>query len=305
MFRHLLVPLDGSRLAERALPAAAFCARSLAASLTLVHVIERNAPAEAHGERHLTTVAEAAAYLSETARGPLLAGLRVTTHVHEAGVRDVARAITEHTEELAPDLVVMSTHGRGGARRLIVGDIAQQVIAMGTTPVLLVRASAGRQSTVPATGFRTILAPIDGDPDHEKGLPAAAELARSCKARLHLIMVVPTLGRLSGERGAAGRLLPGAARVLLEMDHDGATEYLQRHAHALAGQGLTVTWEASRGDPARTIVAAARRQAVDLVIMGTHRKAGAEAFWAGSVASRVIARLEVPLLLVPLPQAAP
>jgi nucleotide-binding universal stress UspA family protein len=304
MYRHLLVPLDGSRLAECALPAAALCARTLGAELTLVHVIERKAPSVTHGDRHLTTVAEASSYLAQTAGGPLLAGLRVTTHVHEAEVRDVARSITEHTAEFAPDLIVMSTHGRGGARRLIVGSIAQQIIAQGDTPVLLVRVAPGRPPAAPAAAFLTVLAPIDGDPDHERGLPAAAELARAHRGRLHLLMVVPTVGRLAGERGAAGRLMPGAARLMLEMDHEAASAYLEAHARALAGEGLTVTWEASRGDPARAIVAAARRQAADLVVMGTHGRAGAEAFWTGSVASRVIARLEAPLLLVPLTQAS-
>jgi nucleotide-binding universal stress UspA family protein len=305
MYRHLLVPLDGSRLAERALPAAAFCARTFGADVTLMHVLERNAPSVAHGERHLTSVAEAEAYLAETAGGPLLTGLQVTRHVHEAEVRDVARSITEHTAELSPDLIVMSTHGRGGARRLIVGDIAQQLIAQGDTPVLLVRSPVGEPADGPTTCFHVILAPIDGDPAHEMGLPAAAEIARSCRARLHLLMVVPTLGKLAGERGAAGRFLPGAARLVLEMEGDGAAEYLEARSRELAGAGLAVTQEVTRGDPARAIVAAARRQAVDLVIMGTHGKAGAEAFWAESVASRVIAHLDVPLLLLPLPHPAP
>jgi nucleotide-binding universal stress UspA family protein len=299
MFRHLLVPLDGSGRAESALPAAVSVARALGAAVTLVHVIERHAPASAHGERHLTTAADAAAYLAAAARRPELTGLRVGTHVHEAEASDIARAITEHTEELAPDLVVMSTHGRGGARRIVLGSIAQQVIAMGRTPVLLVRADGGRPA-----GFGCILAPVDGDPSHEQGLPAAAALARAFGARLDLLMVVPTVGKLAGARGAAGRLMPGAARVLLEMDHDAAAAHLEARAKELAGRGISVTHEAVRGEPAAAIVSAARRGGADLVVMATHGRAGTEAFWAGSVASRVVSRLDVPLLLVPLPDPA-
>jgi nucleotide-binding universal stress UspA family protein len=59
MFKHLLVPLDGSRLAEAALPAAACLAEQLGASITLIHIIERDASGEIHGERHLTTPDEA------------------------------------------------------------------------------------------------------------------------------------------------------------------------------------------------------------------------------------------------------
>jgi nucleotide-binding universal stress UspA family protein len=303
MFRHLLVPLDGSRLAESAIVSAASLAALMGSAVTLVHVIEKNAPSAVHSDRHLVTAGEAAAYLEEVARAPILSGLKVGTHVHTAEVRDVARSITEHTEELAPDLVVMSTHGRGGARRLIFGDIAQQIIAIGETPVLLVRPSetaAAAARTGPACSFEMILAPINGDPAHEKGLPAAADIAKACGARVHLLMVVPTLGNLSGSKAAAGLLLPGATRVLLDMDSAGASDYVESRAADLARIGVTVTSESTRGDPVRSILRAIQRLGVDLVVMGTHGRAGTDAFWAGSVAARVIDRTSVPILLVPL-----
>ena len=125
IFRHILVPLDGSRLAESALTTAVWLARKMDAQVTLVHIIEKNAPSEVHSDRHLVTPEEAAAYLQELSRLPALSGLRVETHVHTAEVGDVARSIAEHSAELAPDLIVMCTHGKGGARRLLFGVIAQ------------------------------------------------------------------------------------------------------------------------------------------------------------------------------------
>jgi nucleotide-binding universal stress UspA family protein len=303
MFKHLLVPLDGSRMSESALPAAARLAARTGASLTLVHVIEKNAPSEVHSQRHLVGADEAAAYLAEVARRPLLAGLKVDTHVHTAEVRDVAASITQHTAEMTPDLVVMSTHGRGGARRLIFGAIAQQVISLGATPVLLVRPSeqAAAADRMTAAGeWHTILAPIDGDPAHEKGLPLAAELATTFACRLHLLMVTPTLSELAGSQAAAGMFLPGATRIKLEMDSAGARDYLAARAKELAASGVLTGSEASRGDPARAIVRVARRLSAALVVMSTHGRAGTDAFWAGSVAARVVARAQVPLLLVPL-----
>ena len=293
MFKHFLVPLDGSRLGESALPIAAYIARLVKATVTLIHVIEKDAPSEIHREPHLRTAEEATAYLADTAAGPLFAGLDVRRHVHSAEVRDVAKSISEHSEELAPDLIVMSTHGRAGPRRLIEGDLAQQLAGIGATPVLLVR------SPVPPA-FRAILAPLDGDPAHEECLPDAIALALACGARLHLLMVVPTLGDLSGPRAAAGRFLPGATRMALEMDHAGALEYLESRADEPVRKGVRVTREASRGDPARAIVRSVRREKADLVVMSTHGKAGTEAFWAGSVASRVIVRTNATLLLVPV-----
>ena len=206
MFHHLLVPLDGSRMSESSLPTAVRLARRAGAVLTLVHVVERHAPAAVHDERHLVTAGEASAYLSEVLRMPVLAGLRVETHVHEAEVRDVARSITEHAAEIAPDLVVMSIHGTGGARRLLFGTIAQQVIGHGATPVLLVRPSreaAGGQEKE----WTTFIAPIDGNPAHEKILPLASELAAAFACRLHLLMVIPNPGELTGLEKAASVLL--------------------------------------------------------------------------------------------------
>jgi len=300
MFRHLLVPLDGSAMSEGALSAAAQLASRTGAQLTLVHVIEKNAPSEVHSERHLVGASEAGAYLEEVAHRPLLAGLRVVTHVHEVEVSDVARSITEHAAELAPDLVVLSTHGRGSARRALFGAIGQQVIGLGDTPVLLLRTAEEGAEAATELRWRSILVPIDGDPAHERALPVAEDLGRSFAGRLDLLMVVPTIGALSGLQAAASILLPNAMRAKLEIDSASAFEHVRSQARALAARGVQATSEISRGDPARAIVSFARKLSSDLVVMGTHGRAGTDAFWEGSVAARVISRTRVPLLLVPL-----
>ncbi|MGA2765066.1 MAG: universal stress protein [Spirochaetia bacterium] len=300
MFKHILVPLDGSRLAESALGMAASLAKRFDASLTLIHVIEKDAPSEVHSERHLVSADEASAYLDEVAHLSILAGVRVETHVHTAQVIDVAESITEHSAELAPDLIVMSRHGRGGARRLLFGDIAQQIIARGKTPVLVVRPSTDVRGGGSSADWRTILAPIDGNPSHERGLPVASDLAVAFHCRLHLIMVVPTIGKLGGFQAALSLLLPGTTRVRLEMEDVSARDYVEAREKELQAAGVHAGSETSRGDPARAIVKAARRLTADLVVMGTHGRAGTDAFWAGSVAAQVVARASVPLLLVPL-----
>jgi len=300
IFRHILVPLDGSRLAESALTTAVWLARKTDAQLTLVHVIEKDAPSEVHSERHLVTPEEATAYLQEVSRRPALSRLRVETHVHTAEVSDVARSIAEHSAELAPDLIVLCTHGKGGARRFLFGVIAQQVISLGTTPVLMVRPSKEPQVIGTVGDFRTILAPTDGDPGHEKGLPMATEIARAFHCRLHLLMVVPQLRNLTGSKAATSLLLPAATRFNLEMESEGAQMYLDQRAAELNRKGVLADYETSRGDPASAIIASARRLSADLVVMGTHGRAGADAFWAGSVAARVVARIQAPLMLVPL-----
>jgi nucleotide-binding universal stress UspA family protein len=300
VFQHILVPLDGSRLAESALATAGWLARKLGAQLTLIHLIERNAPSIVHSERHLVSMEEATKYLDETSRAPALSGLRIATHVHEVEVNDVARSIFEHSAELAPDLIVMCAHGKGGMRRLLFGVIAQQVITLGKTPVLIVHPSLAMRGAGEAVEIQSILAPIDGNPDHERSLPIAAGLAKALECRLRLLMVVPKIRDLTGSESAVAFMLPGSTRTELEMESTDARSYLNRRAEDLEKTGIVVDAETSRGDPANAIVSAARRLSSDLVVMGTHGRAGTEAFWEGSVAAEVATHVRRPLLLVPL-----
>ena len=68
MFKHILVPLDGSSLAESALPVAASLSKAFKVPVTLLHVIEQDAPAEIHHTHHLTNAEEAGSYLSNVAQ---------------------------------------------------------------------------------------------------------------------------------------------------------------------------------------------------------------------------------------------
>jgi nucleotide-binding universal stress UspA family protein len=172
------------------------------------------------------------------------------------------------------------------------------VVALGTTPVLLIRPSAAADA--PFFACPKLLVPLDGTPEHEQGLPVAAELARACAAGLHLVVVVPTLETLSGNQKAAGRLLPLATTALLDLAQQGTEEYLQRHIAQLQAQGLAVTAEIRRGDPITVIVDTARQAGADLIVLGTHGKAGMDAFWSGSTAPKVSSRSRLPLLLVPV-----
>ena len=298
MFKHLLVPLDGSQLAEAALPVAAHLARKLGSTVTLFHVVERHSPQEIHGDLHLAAPEQATAYLDGVMARASLSGLAVEQHVHTAAVDDVARSIVEHRDELAPDLIVMCTHGSGGPRRWLYGSIAQQVVALGTIPTLVVQpgTSWGSQPFV----CRKLLVPIDGHPEHEQGLPIATGLARACAAELHLLMVIHTFGTLAGQQATSSRLLPGTSSELLNMTTGTAQAYLEQRAAQVDAQGLTATAEICRGDPARQVIRAIRASKADVIVLGTHSRLGMDALWAASVVSRISRRVDKPLLLVPV-----
>ncbi len=296
-FKNILIPLDGSHLAEAALAPASYLAQSIQARVTLIHIIEKNAPEEVHGDRHLTTPDEAMAYLEET-RKFFAPGTEITCHVHSEEQSHLARSIADHADEFVPDLIILCTHGHGGMRDWLAGSIAQQVIALGKTPVLLSHPNPGSQADT--FTIQRILVPLDSEPDHEQILPIASELSRTFQASVHLLSVVPTMETLKGQRAATGRLLPGAMAAMLELSEENAQEYLARQAAQLQESGINVSAEVDRGDPATIIVKMAERLNIGLILLGTHGKKGQGAFWAGSVAPKVSSLSQIPLLLVPI-----
>jgi len=298
MFKHILLPLDGSALAETAVPVVAYLAEKLKAQVTLLHVIEKNAPETIHGQKHLVNEEEARAYLASLAEKYFSSEIVVHHHVHTDEVDRVSASIVQHSDEFDPELIVMCAHGQGGLRDFVVGSIAQQVIASGSVPVLLLQPE--ENSTPAFSGFERILLALDGDPAHERGYAAAVDLAQTLQARLHLIQVVPTLGTLKAKHAATGTLLPATTKALLEIDEDAAAEYLEEKMNRLCRQNLDVTAEVERGDPARQVVQSADAQNAQLIVLGTHGKSGLNAFWSGSVAPRIVEQTRLPILLVPV-----
>lgn len=293
MLKNILVPLDGSNLSEAALAPAALLAETLHAPVTLLHIIEQDAPREVHDDRHLTNPAEAEAYLKEIAGRKFKT--RVKTHVHTAPVADVARSIVEHAQaEFNPDLIITCTHGRGGVHDLLFGSIAQQVVANGSTPLLLIKPAS------PRFKLDRVLVPLDPDSAHDDSFPFAQFIAKSFGARLILLSVIPTFSTLAGEQAAAGNLMPGTTQALLDIQEENAGEHLREHIASLKKDGVKSTALVARGDPAATILRVADEEQADLIILSTHRKAGMNAFWSRSVAPTVAQRTKIPLLLIPL-----
>jgi len=294
MFKHILVPLDGSNISEAALAPATYLAKTLDSQVTLLHIIEQGAPTEIHKERHLTKPDEADAYLKEAAQRAFPSKVKVKTHVHTMAVSNVARSIVDHSSELKPDLIVICANGRSGVHDLLYGTIAQQVVAMGIIPLLVVK------TKISSFELKKILIPLDPDSMHDNSLGLAESLAKTFKAELHLLSIIPTLSTLGDEQAAAGNLMPVTTQAFLDLKVENAKNDLQTHIDALHKGHLKAVAEVARGDPTQTIVNVAERTNTDLIILSTHRRAGIDAFWARSVAPYVARRTKIPLLLIPL-----
>jgi nucleotide-binding universal stress UspA family protein len=288
--RRILLPLDGSRLAEAALPVGRALAAAAGATLVLLHVLERNATPQVHGERHLTETGEAERYLAHVADDLAAAGLAVERHAHADPVGDVAASIAIHADAHAIDLIVLCTHGAGGIRGALWGSIAQQVVQRSACPVLLVRAGApgGDAPFRPST----IMVSLDGTVAAEAAVAPAAALARDLGAQLRLVVVVPTIPRVPRATFSAA-----AARMLADVQERQASAYLERVA---ATVGVPARTEVRRGNAVAELATDTGEHADGLIVIATHGRAGLQAVWSPAVAARLLRRTRAPILLVPI-----
>lgn len=301
-FRHLLVPLDGSPMAESSLPPAARLAELFRARVTLLHVLEPRPPASVHGARHLADRAEAKAYLETAAEWLSGRGAEVDTHVHAPGM-EAARGVAEHVRELDADLVILCAHGGRGLRGFLQGRVGQQVVGEASSPVLVVPAvEAGRDVE---WRCRRVLLALDEEGGEAEVLGPGRSLAKAADAEIGLVRVVPTAGTVSGDRRWPARLLPKGARAVLEGEKRHAVEWLSRLGGELEEEGFEVRAVVERGDPVRGIRAAARRLDADVVVLATRGLAGLPAVWNASVAAGLIERTRRSVLLVRRGAAAP
>jgi nucleotide-binding universal stress UspA family protein len=286
----ILVPLDGSGLAERALPPAERLARTGSRRLVLIRVVELFLPAgEVCIESEHPMLDEARAYISRIAAPLIEAGLDVECAVaYGAPAQQLLAAI----QVRRPDFVVMATHGRSSFGRWLHGSVADAVLCHSPTPVLLVPSHlAGR----PAAGRRPrLVVPLDGSALSEAVLPAVVELAAELRAEIVLTRVVRILDSLYPE---VIEFVPSADDGQLEE----ARTYLSGVAQRLmAGPGaLPVRIRTEVGtDTGATIAWLAGDECADLIVMGTHGRSGVVRFVLGSVANGTLRQARTPLLLI-------
>lgn len=288
MLKTILLPLDGSSLSERALTYAAVLARRCEATVVLVEAVLAHTfpgvnPSEAQTE--VTTGAEQ--YLNTAAERLSADGIVTETHVY---YDHPVHAILDAATRRRADLIVMSTHGRGGLSRMLYGSVADQILRRATVPVLLVPSIV--EHAWPADGPLSLLVPLDGSELATQALRSAGLLTEAFGSRGTLLRVVqPVPYPLYGE---------GYAYVPYDEDAEvaDARHYLDEQAARLVERGVRVTTDVVVGDPARAIGEVARAQGVDVVVMATHGHGGLSRLILGSVATATLRHTTAPLLLV-------
>jgi nucleotide-binding universal stress UspA family protein len=250
----ILVPLDGSELAERAVSVASALARPFHESVILLTVGEDNQALRPPADR---LAAEGVPAATEVVTGP------------------VAEAICRFAHEQDVGLIVMSTQGRTGARRRIMGSVAERVVRKAQRPVLIVPRRA-QMSVRPS--FDRVIVSLDGSSEAERVLPFVSSFARRFGAPVVLLHVF--------DEGSEAL--------------DPMERYLAREAERLAKEQVEAEVRTVAGDPAEAIVGALERERQGLLMIATHGRGGVERLLLGSVAQSVIRRAGAPVLLVPI-----
>jgi nucleotide-binding universal stress UspA family protein len=287
--RRILVPLDGSRLAEAVLPAACSLAGRLGASLVLLHVLEREPPRKVHGEPHLARAADAFAYLDAQAGRIGGAGVAVDTDVHERPVANVAAAIDQHAHEHAADLIAMCAHGRTNPLDRLLGSIAERILRGGSIPILL---RTVRRPSAADFQLRKLLVPIDFGHDVSAALSAARTFASAYRASVTLLSV-PEPGS-----PAAALLLPATSALAREFELEEVRRRLDELATGLRAELPDVQVMVENEQPATAILAASASLPADLIILVTDAHGGLSGWYEPSTGQQLLARPDLTLLLI-------
>lgn len=329
MYRRILVPLDGSELAERSLALAREIVTRDHAALMLATVIEHQESAWTEGgrspqavgaeldvnlgqedmagafqdlnvpsePRHTfepdKTLSKAGRYLEKIAGSLREATSTVQTFV-AAG--DPAHEILEIAGREGVDLVIMATRGRSGLVRGLLGSVTDRVLRESRCPVLVVRSETAPASGSEAPRPSAVILPLDGSNRSETALDYAVAMAQLFETKLVLIRSVRFPIAYSEDIMSPAEV--GELVSVREAEQD-AQEYLEEMAAKLGSSGLKVETVVGRGHPRGQIVALSERTPNSLIVMATRGASGVTRWIVGSVTDGVIRTAPAPTLVIP------
>lgn len=301
MYAIIVVPLDGSALGERALSAAVALAHRGDAVLELVHV--REPALRASGVPVIDSRFDDEAEQQVRARVKSLADTLArecdlsTRAVFLDG--EIAAAVQAYVVDRGADLVVMTTHGRGGFSCAWLGSVADELVRLATAPLLLVRPDAADASDAREPLFRRILVPLDGSPRAEEVLTHAAAFGTGGGTAYLLLNVVTPESTAAGPVPDLAVLVePPDLASHLQDERVPADAYVARVTDSFRESGADATAHTVLHEQiSHAILDFAREQAVDLIVLSTRVQSRAEGLRIGSVADKVLRGAAVPVLL--------
>jgi nucleotide-binding universal stress UspA family protein len=297
MYTKILIPLDGSKTAEKVLPYARFLAEGLKLPveiLAVVDIVEMATHISADRARYLDTMIEDSVRNSEH----YLRGIACTFPSGTKCTLEKGKAEQMIVETAAADkgtLVTMATHGRSGMNRWLLGSVTEKVLRGGTNPMLLVRATEEGKTDGGAT-LKSIVVPLDGSELAEGVLPTIAELAKTLKLAVVLFRAynIP----YSAYAGGEGYYAVNYEELLTAMKEE-TVDYLEKKTEAVKKLGIAnVSYVAKEGFAADEIISLSRKSPDNLIAMCTHGRSGVKRWMLGSVTETVVRHSADPVLVL-------
>jgi len=290
MYKRIIVPLDGSNLAELALPYAERLAGAFGSELILLLVSE---PTESEHQHMQQLYIEKMADLAKsnlkrkaaTAKAVILSG-------------EPAREIVDYAERNNVSLIIMASHGRSGIMTWAIGSVVNKVLQRVSIPILLIRAKTPHTEASTEKIFNRILIPLDGSELGEAALPHIQELSNKLSTEVTLLQVlapgkhVHTIGGLN--------YVPFKEQHLESMKTE-AMQYLEKVSKRLTGTKTITKYELRIGDAAHEIIRFADETSTSLIAMSTHGYSGVRQWIMGSVAQKILQAGSKPVLFVKAP----
>jgi nucleotide-binding universal stress UspA family protein len=300
MFSGITVPLDGSPLAESALPYALALGDAVGVPVTLMHVVPLPKLTLDYQLRYDAT--EEAALLAQAgdmleSRASTLGGSarRVDTY---AAVGDAAEEIVRYAERSDGRCIVMATHGASGVLHWAFGSVARKVLTTATVPTLVVRPRAAPDRPGEPVTIGRILVPLDGSDLAREALPLVKDLAKPLGAAVTLARVVPIPTAMYLDSPYAALMAQPYLADAIAAEREAAAADLDAIAAELREAGIAATTVVQAGSPANDLLDLLADGQYDLVVMSSHGRTGVKRWMLGSVAERLVEASHTPVLIV-------
>ena len=239
MYTRIVVPLDGSSLSEQVLPYVRQLAAGLSIPVTLISVVEPPPIGVAQGlnpqlHEHETDqlISRARSYLDPVANALRDAGIEIMTAT-PTGIP--AQAIVDEAEKEPDTLIAMSGHGRSGVARWWLGSVADRVLHLTNSPMLIVR-SHGPEALTHADRFDRVVVPVDGSELAEQVLPHVVLMACGLGLTVELVSVISA--RAEFRQMAVPEVYNPAYEDIAKQAEEDSSRYLAQLAASLRAQGV-------------------------------------------------------------------
>ena len=298
MFDPVMVPLDGSLLAECVLQHVVAIARAFDAKVILLRVLDKKQASEKAQLFDLVNwqinKTGAKLYLEKISTRLQKSGLRIETAVLEGLV---AESITEYALKRGVKLIILSSHGRSGLSRWGISSVTQKIIFSAPTSVLIIRAHQPATSELIEQQYTRLMVPLDGSRRAEYVLPMVTLLARFHRSRVYIVHVVKT-PEMARQMPLDHEDLELSNRIVTR-NREEAIRYLDQVRLQSPLEGIEVQTRLLTSDNAAAALhELADKENIDMVALSAHGYSGYNQWPYGSMVNNFILYSKVPLLIV-------